>query len=107
MSFSVFAIPNFERELKALAKKYISLKTEYIDFVKSIKENPIQGDNIGNNCYKIRLAIASKGKGERGGARIIIHVKIIESEVFLLSIYDKSDKESISNNELLQFLRQI
>jgi len=48
--------------LKALVKKYRSLKTEFIEFVISLKENPWQGAIIGQNSYKIRCTIASKGK---------------------------------------------
>ncbi|WP_439145490.1 type II toxin-antitoxin system RelE/ParE family toxin [Terrimonas pollutisoli] len=55
---------------------------------------------MGNNCYKIRLAIASKGKGKSGGARLITFVKLINEVVLLISIYDKSVKENISVKEL-------
>lgn len=61
MSYKVKSIPKFEREVKRLAKKYVSLKKEYIELVQSLKEDPNQGTPLGNNCYKIRLAIASKG----------------------------------------------
>ena len=48
----------------------------------SLPDSPIQGDYIGNDCYKIRLGIASKGKGKRGGARVITCVKIVGETVF-------------------------
>lgn len=38
--------------------------------------NPEQGTSLGNNCYKIRLAIRSKGKGKPGGSRVTTHVQI-------------------------------
>ncbi|WP_317045215.1 type II toxin-antitoxin system RelE/ParE family toxin [Algoriphagus halophilus] len=53
------------------------------------------------------MAISSKGKGKSGGARIITFVKITETTVFLLSIYDKSDKETIKDSELKELLNQI
>jgi len=62
---------------------------------------------LGNNCYKIRIAIASKGKGKSGGARIITFLQIVNKTVFLLSIYDKSEKENISDQELTTLLEQI
>jgi len=65
MSYSVKSIPRFEKNLKKLAKKYPSLKTEYSNLVKSLKENPKQGILIGHNCYKIRLSITSKAKGSQ------------------------------------------
>jgi len=76
MSYKVKSIPKFEREVKRLAKKYVSLKKEYIALVQSLKEDPNQGTLLGNNCYKIRLAIALKGKGKSGGARVITYVQV-------------------------------
>jgi hypothetical protein len=51
------------------------------------------------------MAITSKGKGKSGGSRVISCVKIVANSVFLLSIYDKGDKESISDKELDELLR--
>jgi len=53
------------------------------------------------------LAIASKGKGKSGGARVITCFKIIKGTVFLLTIFDKNEQESISNKELADLLRFI
>jgi hypothetical protein len=50
------------------------------------------------------LGIASKGKGKSGGARVITYFAVTESNVFLLSIYDKSEKEDIDDKELLRIL---
>jgi hypothetical protein len=46
------------------------------------------------------LAIKSKSKGKSGGARVITHVQIVENNVFLLAIYDKSEQEDISDKEI-------
>ena len=62
---------------------------------------------MGNNCFKIRIAIASKGKGKSGGARVIIHVVVTNEVVFLLDIYNKSEQESISEKELVELLKMI
>jgi hypothetical protein len=51
------------------------------------------------------MAITSKGKGKSGGSRVITCVKIVDLDVYLLSIYDKSDKENISDNELDELLK--
>lgn len=68
-------------------------------------EEPKQGQPLGKDCYKIRMAITSKGKGKSGGSRVITCVKIVAGSVFLLSIYDKGDKESISDKELDSLLK--
>lgn len=107
MSYKVKAIPRFEKNLKKLAKKYASVKSEYAALVKSLKEDPQQGTPIGHDCYKIRLSIASKGKGKSGGARVITHFYVSQDTVFLLSIYDKSEKENISEKQIKALLKLI
>jgi len=107
MSYEVTATPRFKRDIKGLAKKYRSLKQEYADLISSLEENPFQGDALGENCFKIRLSIASKGKGKSGGARVITHILIEEKTVFLLTIYDKAEKESITDKELKELLAQL
>ncbi len=100
MSFNVETLPDFEKEARKLSKKYPSLKTDLAALIESLEINPVQGTPLGNNFYKIRLAITSKGKGKSGGARIITFVKIIKNKVYLSAIYDKSDRDTISNKEL-------
>jgi hypothetical protein len=63
------------------------------------------GIAIGNDCYKIRMAITSKGKGKSGGARVITFVQIIETTIYLLSIYDKADTSNISDKILKERLK--
>lgn len=100
MSYNVVSIPPFDRQLKRLAKKFPSLKTEYASLIENLELEPTQGTAMANSCYKIRLAIKSKGKGKSGGARVITHVQVVESNVFLLAIYDKSEQEDISDKEI-------
>lgn len=107
MSYNVLTIPPFDRQLKRLVKKYTSLKDEFVQLVNLLENNPKQGSELANNCFKIRLSIASKGKGRSGGARVITHLQLIDNNVFLISIYDKSEKNTITEkeiNELLSFI---
>jgi mRNA-degrading endonuclease RelE of RelBE toxin-antitoxin system len=105
MSYNILPIPPFDRQLKKLSKKYPSLKEEFLELIESLELNPEQGTNLGNNCYKIRIAIASKGKGKSGGARIITNFIVAEETVYLLSIYDKSEKENLTDKELDELLK--
>jgi mRNA-degrading endonuclease RelE of RelBE toxin-antitoxin system len=104
MNFKVSASPTFERELKQLSKKYPSIKVDIIAFSKSLSENPFQGDGLGKDCYKVRMKVTSKGRGKSGGSRVITCVKIVNEQVKLLSIYDKSEQETISDSFLMQLL---
>ncbi len=100
MSYRVLATSPFERKLKKLLKKHRSLRSDLQTLITQLTDDPIQGSPLGHNCYKIRLAISSKGRGKSGGARIITHVLFVDQTVYLLDIYDKSAKSSITDREL-------
>jgi len=104
MSYKVFTIPPFDKQLKRLCKKYPSLKEEFSKLIKTLESNPSQGTALTNSSYKIRLAIASKGKGKSGGSMIITHVQLIDNVVFLLAIYDKSEQQDISDKDIKDLL---
>lgn len=107
MSYSVETVSVFDRQAKRLAKKYLSLKADIQLLVNELREQPELGTAIGKNCYKIRLAIKSKGKGKSGGARVITYVYVDAETVYLLSIYDKSEKENLEEGELEILLREL
>ncbi len=97
-------MPRLKSNLNALVKKYPSLKNEITELIKELKAQPDMGIPLGNDCFKIRLAIASKGKGKSGGARVITYFAITDDAIYLLSIYDKSEQSDIGGNELLRLL---
>jgi len=104
MNYNVKITRYFEREAKRLLKKYISLKGELDELGKELSKNPEIGEPLGSNLYKIRLAVASKGKGKSGGARIITYLKTKEGNIYLLTIYDKGDRDTISDREIQRIL---
>lgn len=104
--FSVTLSDSFIKNAKRLIKKYPSLKNEIVELITSLEINPTQGTDLGNNCYKIRLAIKSKNTGKSGGARIISFVKFTDTKVILLTIYDKSDKNTITDKELINLINK-
>ncbi len=107
MSFKVLTIPPFDKQIKKLGKKYPSIKDDFASLLRALQEKPDQGTLLGKNCYKLRMAISSKGKGKSGGSRVITHLVIDDQTIYLLSIYDKSEKATISDAELLELLSWI
>ena len=106
---NVITSSNFEAEAKRLIKKHRSLAQDIALLIASLAENPAQGTPLGRNCYKIRLAIKSKGRGKRGGATradvsVITCVVALQESVTLLSIFDKADQVSISDQDIEQLL---
>jgi mRNA-degrading endonuclease RelE of RelBE toxin-antitoxin system len=104
MSYKVELSENFKKEAKRLVKKYPSLKGELDELFGELEENPKMGTHLGNGIYKIRLAVASKNAGKSGGARVMSFVQVTATTVLLFSIYNKGDKESISDKEIKALL---
>ena len=109
MNCNIEATPDFARELKQLAKRYPSLKDDYRNFLDGLRESPLQGEPLGKHLRKVRFPIASKVKGKSGGARVITHAVLIESDgadITLVAIYDKSDQASITDKELKKLIKK-
>lgn len=77
MKAKVFITPDFERDAKKLRKKYPSLSSDLRRLMSELEENPRTGTQLSAHVYKVRLAIKSKGKGKRGGARVISYVDLL------------------------------
>lgn len=95
--------------MKHLAKRYKSLKQDLEDLGHDLLLNPEMGVSLGNNLRKVRMAISSKNKGKSGGARILTYTVIlteIDSEIKLLTIYDKSECESLTDKEIQDILKE-
>ena len=107
MNFEIIPTDFFNRELKKLYKKHKSIKYDLSDLFQELEQNPKLGIALGNDCYKIRLAISSKGKGKSGGARVITYVVIKKSTLYLLALYDKSEKDNITDKEIKQLINQL
>jgi mRNA-degrading endonuclease RelE of RelBE toxin-antitoxin system len=103
--FQIYTLDNFDKELKKLLKKYPSIGSDLRLFLKNLIDNPFQGDRLGKDCYKVRMAISSKNRGKSGGARVITCIKISDDRITLVSIYDKSVQSDISDKILNQLLK--
>lgn len=107
MNYDIIPTSKFKKEAKRLLKKYPSLKGELAELNKSLKQNPTLGTSLGFNAYKIRLAIKSKGAGKSHGARVITYLVTKEQEIYLLTVYDKADLDSIDDKTLKGLIENI
>lgn len=105
MSYSIELSANFKKEAKRLTKKYPSLKTELAELFTELEENPTTGTPLGNDIYKIRLAVASKNKGKSGGARVLSFVKVTQITVLLFSIYSKGEIDNLTDKEIKELIK--
>ncbi len=102
-------LPEFERRLKQLGRKYRTLPDDIDRLLDKLEVTPRLGESLGAGLYKIRLGSVSKGGGKSGGFRIITYcvTQTAEGEtVYLVTIYDKSEEEGKTKQELLAQLRR-
>ncbi|MGN6342886.1 MAG: hypothetical protein ACTHMD_17330 [Flavisolibacter sp.] len=107
MSFSIVPTERFKKEAKRLSKKFPSLKAELTQLNKTLTHQSDIGTPLGNNSYKIRLGIRSKGKGKSGGGRVITYLVTETKEIYLLTIYDKSELDSIDDKTLKSIIQSL
>ena len=110
MSFEVRTTPHFEREAKALAKRYRSFKEDLGVLIDSLSENPLQGAELSPGIRKIRLIITSKRRGKSGGARVItytIYASELDGCVYLVDVYDKADFSSVDVSVIKRMIADI
>ena len=100
MSYKIIILPKSEREIKRLSKKYRSFKADLAELILLLQEQPQQGEPLGKDYFKIRLTISAKNKGKSGGARVVTHLKVLKETVIILSVYNKSEPDSISEDEI-------
>lgn len=106
MNFSVYTTPDFKKLYIKLYKKYPSLKSDLQELIEILSVNPKTGIYLGHGVYKIRLAISSKGKGKSAGARIITYLIERNNEVYLVYIYDKSQLENITKEQIFNLIEK-
>jgi len=110
MKNKVYTTPQFDHKYKRYSKKFLSLDKEMEELVSILETDAKTGVNLGGNIYKIRLASKSKGKGKSGGFRIITYYaehKAKISEVYLITIYDKSEEANIPKDVLIKLVHRI
>lgn len=105
MRYKIVLSENFKKEAKRLTKKYPSLKAELSELFINLEENPTLGIPLGNDIYKIRLAIASKNKGKSGSARVLSFVKVTQTTVLLFSIYSKGEIDNLTDKQIKNLIK--
>lgn len=109
MNYEIIVKPTFQREAKKMAKHYASFKEDFESLIDELEQNPQLGTDLGHGLRKVRMRIAAKGKGKSGGARVITFTLVVSQQdaiLNLLYIYDKADRESISDKEIEQLFKK-
>ncbi len=107
MTYRLVPTKAFSRQLKRLKKKYPSILTDLDKIAKELIITPALGDQVYKNCYKIRVPISSMNKGKSGSARLITYVVYSNSIIFLIGIFTKAERASISEKEIRNLIMEL
>jgi mRNA-degrading endonuclease RelE of RelBE toxin-antitoxin system len=106
MNLKIKALSCFEKDVKRLFKKYKQLPNDLKLLNKELLENLKAGIELGNRCYKIRLANSSIPTGKSGGFRVIYYYIDTHDNIYLMSMYSKNELENIDDKIILQILKE-
>lgn len=90
-------VENFKKKLKQFKKKFPSLKKDVIICLQNFEK--YSGIPFGEGNYKVRLKCRDLKKGKSKSFRLIIHLHE-ERLIAPISIYFKSDKSTLSKQEI-------
>jgi len=99
--------PRFQKDLRELAKRYRSIRTDIQPLIEQLQQGELLGDRIKGvkyQVFKVRLKNSDIQKGKSGGYRLIYYVKI-EDAVVLLTVYTKSEQANISNQQIINIIK--
>ncbi len=109
MASTVLTTPYFERRYKRFKKKFTTLDEDYEVLINQLETNPESGTSPGSGLYKVRMASASKGQGKSGGFRVVTYLRRNtgdDTEVILITIYDKSEESTVAKGELEKLVKK-
>jgi mRNA-degrading endonuclease RelE of RelBE toxin-antitoxin system len=94
--------PRFKKDLRELAKRYRSIRTDLQGLIDQLQAGEVPGDQVAGIQYKIfkvRLKNSDIQKGKSGGYRVIYYLRT-DTEIILITIYSKSDFSDVSNETI-------
>ena len=99
----------FKRNLRALAKKYRSIRTDLQPLIDQLLTGVLPGDQVpGVNLtiFKVRLQNSDIQKGKRAGYLCIYYLKT-RSDIILITVYSKSEQADVTAAKILSILQEM
>lgn len=98
--FDITKTPFFEKRVRELKKRFRNIEEDLDGWSERLNDIKELGVQLKSNVYKVRIANSDKNRGKSSGYRLITYLKFCNNELVFIYIYDKSDIENISENEL-------
>ena len=99
MNYSIETLPQFDKDVKKLNKRFPKLKADLAVLLEDLTKNPELGTHLESGIFKIRLQNSSIPTGKSGGFRVITYY-IHSDKLYLVTMYSKADKDSILTPKL-------
>jgi mRNA-degrading endonuclease RelE of RelBE toxin-antitoxin system len=100
MKLRIVEKSSYKKAVKKLSKHYKNIQNDINQFLDTLQSIRDLGIELKSNIYKVRIANSDKNKGKSAGYRLISYLKIVDDELYLLYIYDKSKIENLTENEI-------
>ncbi len=92
------ALAAFDRQAKGLLDD-----GDLQDLEQRLIDNPLAGAMVAGTGGIRKLRVSARGKGTRGGARVIYYLRSARGRVYLISVYAKNVKEDVTADEKKYF----
>ncbi len=106
MKLKIIPTESFKKEVKRLKKKNPRIAKSLKELNDTLSKGDF-GTPVGKGVYKIRVKNIDQRRGKRGGFRVIGYKDDEMGKFYLISIYSKSERDTIDDKEILELLQKI
>jgi len=106
MSYNIETIPSFDKDVKKLKKRFPNIRNDLKELIVELQDEPTLGTHLAEGFYKIRLKNSSIPTGKSGGFRVITYF-VKNETLYLVSMYSKSDTDTILIEKLKEIISKI
>lgn len=99
----------FKRNLRALAKKYRSIRSDLQPLIDQLLIGVLPGDQVPGvslTIFKVRLQNSDIQKGKRAGYRCIYYLKT-RNDIILITLYSKSEQADVTAAKIHSILQEM
>jgi mRNA-degrading endonuclease RelE of RelBE toxin-antitoxin system len=105
-AIQILVTPDFQGQLRKLAKRYRSIRTDLQPLFDNLQNGNYPGDQIAGTTYtvfKVRVKNSDTQKGKSGGYRVIYQLRD-NICILLVTLYSKSDETSTNANTIREII---
>ncbi len=107
-SIQILVTPDFQGQLRKLAKRYRSIRSDLQPLFDGLARGNCPGDQISGTTYtvfKVRVKNSDIQKGKSSGYRVIYQLRD-KICILLITIYSKSDETTLTASEIREIINR-